>query len=143
MQLWEAQAYDTLNNIRHFLRIVGHLWAGRRKHARGQKENTCAGTLIPHTQGKLAASIAHYRHAWAALCSLMGTDIGSEQGSLRQLKDSHVRGLTDPYSTKTKKHQQTEGRREMSWIWSAGGLVTGDEEADDPNVRNSAWEALF
>jgi hypothetical protein len=122
---WElriAQAGDALEEIRRSLRLRNYMYTFKRNWVRGQSANTRAQNALGRVKERAATAAEKYRAAHAALSALapilrkVGWNV-----KLRSLntKDD-VREMTVP------KQGESEGRRQLSWIWVVEGV--GDDE---------------
>ena len=122
---WElriAQAGDALDEIRRSLRLRDYLYTFKRSWIRGQSANTRAQNALGRVEARAAASAEKYRAAHAALSSL--APVLNKVGwnlKFRSLNNrDDVRGMTVP------RKGESEGRRQLSWIWLVEGV--GDDE---------------
>lgn len=122
---WElriAQAGDALDEIRQSLRLCDYMYTFKRNWIRGQSANTRAQNALSRVEARAAAAADRYRAAHAALSSL--APVLNKVGwnvKLRSLNNKDdVRGMTVP------RKGESEGRRQLSWIWVVEGV--GDDE---------------
>ena len=150
-RLREAQAYEALGDVRRYLRQRNFASTFKIKNVTGQRANTRARQWLNTINAKVVAAKHTYRHARACLLNLRGP--GDWEKVLRVLDDSDVRGLNECALTEAEKAEREairergglvdevdgmavahsvsigEGRRTLSWIWSAPGSVgQGDSE---------------
>ena len=125
---WElryAQAGDSLKEIRQNLRLRDHMYTFKRNWIRGQGANTCTQNALSHIEIKAAMAAERYRGAHAAISSLapvlgkVGWDV---QFKVLDKKDD-VHGMAAP------KGRESEGRRQLSWIWLVEGVGDDKDEA--------------
>lgn len=123
-KLREGQAYDCLESIRHSLCLYTHLFINKKKYNRGNKQNTRANEAIDSTQAKAHQAWEKYQVARAAMKKLaprLASDIPTNwQEKLPDLKPEDVKGLAQSA------HGETEGTRQISWIWIADGSLPED-----------------
>ncbi|KAG2743573.1 hypothetical protein P692DRAFT_201723247, partial [Suillus brevipes Sb2] len=122
---WElriAQAGDALDEIRQSLRLRDYMYTFKRNWIRGQSANTRAQNALGRVEARAAAAAEKYRVAHAALSSL--APVLNKVGwnlKFRSLNNrDDVRGMTVP------RKGESEGRRQLSWIWLVEGV--GDDE---------------
>ncbi|KAG2114131.1 hypothetical protein DEU56DRAFT_919629 [Suillus clintonianus] len=123
---WElryAQAHDTLNDVRQNIRLFTHLNTFKLANIRGQRASTRARSTLDHTVEKKHASKAKYdaaRDALLALAPLLGkvgwTDI------LRPLGATDMRPMGDFIQG------QSEGTRDIPWIWKTPGVLRDNDK---------------
>lgn len=137
-----AQADDSLNDLRRFLRITMGLWDYKRTHVGpSQRYGTRLYTSIGTYREKVNRCASRYRAARDALSVLdpSGT-------RLQELKSTDIRppirdiekipkpkGARGTHDTSRKDPEASEGRRALSWIWLAAqpkGAESGDENVD-------------
>lgn len=128
---WElriAQAGDALNEIRRSLRLRDYMYSFKRTWIRGQRANTRAQNALSRVEARTAAAVEKYCATHAALSALAPV-LGKVGWNVRfrslNNKDD-VRGMTAP------KRGESEGRRQLSWIW----LVEGVGEDKDEVVQD-------
>ena len=126
-RLREGQAHNSLQELRHYLRLLAHLHRDRNVNSRGQRECTRSITLIKRAEAKKNGAAETYRRAWSALSTL--DPDGAWSDSLRRLLYCDIRGLTEA-DPMLPSHEQTQGRYKTSWIWSATGICTRRESGD-------------
>ena len=119
-----AQAYEALDQLRHHLQIRTHVFKFKDRFVRGQGANTRARDAISTTQTAIDNHRDTYRVARSAL-STLGNTLGHTgwESQLPLLKDSDVRGISDG------EDRQSEGRKQLSWIWKVMGVI-GEEDGD-------------
>jgi hypothetical protein len=138
-KLRHAQAYESLDSLRHYLQVRAYLYQFKNRFVRGQGANTRARNAISSVQAKIDAAAAEYRVAYGAL-SLLSSDSSqvSEFGwkkELLLLKDEDIRDLSEGKAERLGK-KQSEGRRTISWIWK---MVPADDLEDDNFLRESMF----
>ena len=135
-KLRHAQAYESLDSLRHYLQFRAYLYKFKDRFVRGQGANTRARNAINGVQAKIDAAAAEYRVAYGALLLLSESsqilDIGWKN-ELLLLKDEDIRDLSEGKADRLGK-TQSEGRRTISWIWKA---VPADDLENDEFLRES------
>ncbi|KAI0060916.1 hypothetical protein BV25DRAFT_1806418, partial [Artomyces pyxidatus] len=155
--LRHADASETLDKIRHNLRLRTYFNKYKTAQITGQVPNTRARVFQDRVDGKLKALAAKYRVTRAAYRRLVGA--GEWEKTLRVLADEDIRGLGDVVLEELEKQQAErllelakryperrnnalftgEGRQIVSWIWYAEGLGDGDPTQlglhDDADLR--------
>ncbi|PIL32910.1 hypothetical protein GSI_05028 [Ganoderma sinense ZZ0214-1] len=117
-RLREAQAHDSLADLRGHLEVRAYMCNYEDTHVRGQRENTGLKTLMNSLQAMIDMDADRYRNAYISLGRL-ATRLGKIdwQGPLQRLDDSHIRHISaDDGSGSVGAHQ-------ISWIWFAGGSM--------------------
>ncbi|KAG1775873.1 hypothetical protein EV702DRAFT_972290, partial [Suillus placidus] len=130
---WElryAQAHDTLNNVRQHICLFTHLNTFRMANVRSQRASTCARTALDLAVEKKNVSKAKYnaaRDALTALSPLLGkvgwTDI------MRPLGGTDMRPMGDFIQG------QSEGTRDIPWIWKMPGVLQDNDEGLQDSLR--------
>lgn len=133
-KLRHAQAYESLDSLRHYLQVRAYLYKFKDRFVRGQGANTRARNTINGVQAKIDAAAAEYRVAYGALLLLSSQvfDFGWKN-ELLLLKDEDIRDLSEGKTERLGK-TQSEGRRTISWIWKA---VPADDLENDDFMRES------
>lgn len=119
-----AQAHDSLNKLRHQLRIMTYVFNYKKTHVSGsgQRANTRARTLMARVTDKTRLFADEYR---AARQSLLKLDPSGEwQDQLRPLLAIDVRG-PGRYDD-----DDSEGRRELSWIWLQTDRILESDQSE-------------
>lgn len=107
-----AQIQDTLLELRRLLRVTLGLWDYKFQQAGfGQRANTRTRSLIARFQEKVDRCAERYRATRAALLVLDPNGSWSDQ--FLELLPAHVK------APRRGDDDQSEGRRELSWIWLA------------------------
>ncbi|KAF7790585.1 hypothetical protein EIP86_001541 [Pleurotus ostreatoroseus] len=144
--LREAQAYETLDELRCSLRARVFANQFKIKNATGQRANTRARNWQKSIDDKALAAKHAYRRARAALLSLRGPGEWSEK-VLCSLSDTDVRSFNERAMTAEEMREREEarraaglqdeeilavpvessalgeGRRTISWIWYSTGTI--------------------
>ena len=144
-RLREAQAFEGLDELRRYLRQRSFASSFKIKNVTGQRANTRARQWLNTINAKVIAAKHTYRHARASLLALRGS--GPWENALKPLEDGDVRGLNERALTEQEKAERDavrerggvvdevqgvpvllavalgDGRRTLSWIWSAPGSV--------------------
>lgn len=93
-KLRTVQLDDSLETIRHILRIKARMITFKNKNYRGQREGTRSRTIIDRVHQKARAAAEKYRQARKAKVELSGP--GSWENKHQLLLDSDIRGFQDP-----------------------------------------------
>jgi hypothetical protein len=126
-KLREAQAYETLDELRQRLRLQSHMWKYKDRHVVGQRASTRQYNLIQRVDKKVSASVGQYRRARKALSKLSDRVMQTTwRGRLLPLHDKDVRKMNEG------QQGDSEGKRKMSWIWLVQGL---SEHSDDEALQ--------
>ncbi|KAH8113739.1 hypothetical protein DFH11DRAFT_1509928, partial [Phellopilus nigrolimitatus] len=141
VRLRRAQAEDCLGELRRLLRLKSASLTFKKINNVGQRDNTRARSVIVKFNSKIALTAERYRAARAALQKLDPEESWAEH--LRPLAKEDVRGLgndkDDDNAPKRKGHdirnQPSEGRRELSWIWSRARSGEGQDAEIDAGIR--------
>ncbi|KAF8814926.1 hypothetical protein BYT27DRAFT_7249636, partial [Phlegmacium glaucopus] len=131
-KLQHAQAYESLDSLRHYLQVRAYLYKFKDRFIRGQGANTRARNAIDGIQAKIDAAAAEYRVAYSALLLLSSQvfEFGWKN-ELLLLKDEDIRDLSEGKAERLGK-KQSEGRRIISWIWKT---VPADDLENDEFLR--------
>ncbi|KAG1726126.1 hypothetical protein EDD22DRAFT_982820 [Suillus occidentalis] len=118
-QLRYAQADDALNDVRQNVRLHAHLNTFKTLHIRGQRASTRARSALDLAETKKCASRLKYEAARVALDAL-GERLGMVgwRDTFRPLNVSDMRPMGDVGSA-----GQSEGRRDIPWIWKSPVLA--------------------
>lgn len=122
-ELRHAQANDALNDVRRSIQLFAHLCMFKTANVRGQRANTRARAALDHAAKKKQRGKARYmisRERLQALALSLGKVGWDEQ--LRPLRDADMRYMTDMLDN------QTEGTRDLSWIWKMPGVVGRNDD---------------
>jgi hypothetical protein len=128
-----AQAEDTLVELKRLLRISMSLQDYKiRQIGPSQRANTRARSMITRFREKINRCADRYRAAHSALTAL--DPGGSWDEEFLELRQEHVRGPGRALD------DQSEGRRELSWIWLVQPLsddgASTKAELDDGECLN-------
>jgi hypothetical protein len=127
-----AQADDALAELKRLLRITMGLWEYKYTQiGSGQGANTRTRTMITRFKTKVTRCVDRYRAARAALLKLDPT--GDWIIRLRELKAEDIRAPG-------REEGESEGRRELSWIWLVQRDKTGEEPESD--MREASEEEI-
>ncbi|KAG6807687.1 hypothetical protein H0H92_006699, partial [Tricholoma furcatifolium] len=120
-------AYEAIDALRYNLQVRSHLFKFKDRFVRGQHANTRARSAINTVEAKIQAAAEEYRAAYKALDSL-STLLGHHEwrDHLRPLEKGDIRELSDADDERT-----SEGRRKISWIWMALGVIGENNDSDD------------
>ncbi|KAH7904935.1 hypothetical protein BJ138DRAFT_1106403 [Hygrophoropsis aurantiaca] len=145
-KLREAQCHDALDALRARLHAKAYLITFRNKNMRGQVQSTRSRTLIARIGDRANFCAQKYRHARSALIRLSGQEfdghtfkellptdltLDCEDGADVQSQQALARAGKDT-GPRTKK--KSNGRKILSWIWTAGG---GPDEEQESGVHQS------
>ncbi len=145
-----AQADDSLNDLRKFLRVTMGLWDYKRTQiGSSQRNGTRTYASITTYREKVNRCASRYRAAREALSVL---DPGGTWATrLQELKTADIRppirdmekipkpkGARRAHNTTGKDPEVSEGRRTLSWIWLAPQLRGASSGVDD--VENGQSE---
>jgi hypothetical protein len=142
-KLRHAQAYESLDSLRHYLQFRAYLYKFKDRFVRGQGANTRARNAINSVQAKIDAAAVEYRVAYGALLLLSSRpshdafDFGWKN-ELLPLKDEDIRDLSEGKAERLGK-TQSEGRRTISWIWKVVPAVAADDLENDDFLRESTF----
>jgi hypothetical protein len=127
-----AQADDALAELKRLLRITMGLWEYKYTQiGSGQGANTRTRTMITRFKTKVTRCVDRYRVARAVLLKLDPT--GDWIIRLRELKAEDIRAPG-------REEGESEGRRELSWIWLVQRDKTGEEPESD--MREASEEEI-
>lgn len=127
------QASEALDELRAQLQVRAHLFKVKDRFIRGQAANTRARATLDGIQKKIDQHAMEYRTAYGALCCL-GPLLceTSWRDTYLLLQNEDIRDLSEG------KAGQSEGRREISWIWRTTAL----DQIDKPE-ENHYREGFF
>lgn len=123
---WEqrhAQANDALNAVRRSIQLYAHMAMFKKSNVRGQRANTRARGALDHitkTKQRAKARYTVARSSLQALAPLVGKAGWDEL--LRPLHDADMRYMSDMLDN------QSEGTRDLSWIWKVPGVLGSSDE---------------
>ncbi|KAG1776918.1 hypothetical protein EV702DRAFT_1179602 [Suillus placidus] len=131
---WElriAQAGDTLDEIRQSLRLRDYMYTFKRNWICGQSANTRAQNALGRVEARAAAAAEKYCAAHAALSSLApALNKVGWNFKFRSLNNKDdVRGMTVP------RKGESEGRRQLLWIWVVEGVGDDEDEVVQDGLR--------
>lgn len=133
-KLREAQAYESLDDLRQRLRLQSHMWKYKDRHVVGQRASTRQYNLIQRVDKKVNASVQQYRRARKALSKLSDRVMQTMWRSrLLPLHDDEVRKMNEGETG------DSEGKRKLSWIWLVQGL---SERSDDVALQEGIESPL-
>ncbi len=135
--LHHAQAHEALSDMRGHLEVRSHLYKVKDRFARGQRDNARALTMVKQVDAKINSEAERYCVAYHAMYLLSAPLSKSDwQGGLRPLLAADIRHVMQ------NDDGQSEGRRVLSWIWSAGtsAAVLPGPAADAQAVQGSLQE---
>ena len=119
-----GQAQDALHDLRQHILWRSHLYQFKRRNVHGQIANTRAQAMISSVERKINNDKVQYRMAYKALLALQTmSDRPNWQNELYPLKDEDVSGVSEGTDS-----GQSEGRRKLSWIWTASGVHATTEK---------------
>ena len=149
-RLREAQAFESLDDARRYLRQRTFASGFKIKNITGQRANTRARQWINTINSKVVAAKLSYRHARSRLLSLRGPGVWEQ--TLKVLSDADVRGVNERTLTAEEEADRRavreaggevdpvdgvaiqqavsmgDGRRTLSWIWSASGAFGNNDK---------------
>ncbi|KJA23493.1 hypothetical protein HYPSUDRAFT_137710, partial [Hypholoma sublateritium FD-334 SS-4] len=124
------QASEALDELRAQLQVRAHLFKVKDRFTRGQAANTRARGVLDGVQKKIDQYALEYRTVYGALCCL-GSLLREEEWRdvYLPLQNDNIRDLSEG------KVNQSEGRREISWIWRTTAL----DQIDKPEEVRVEW----
>ncbi|SJL17200.1 uncharacterized protein ARMOST_20746 [Armillaria ostoyae] len=129
-RLREAEAYECLTMMRRQLLYRSHIYKFKNRHITGQLLNTRANTTVKSVVASIDEVAARYRYMHTRLVVLhesMGTSATGKKKdgwdrALRVLREEDIRALDEGNIN------ETEGSRQISWIWRIHRHTTDAEE---------------
>ncbi|KAH9913617.1 uncharacterized protein B0H18DRAFT_850835, partial [Fomitopsis serialis] len=118
-----GHAYDLLNAVKMLVNHQGAFLSDKRKHARGQKDNTRSQKQVSAAAARtrvLAGLYNYNRDRLLALSDTATSDILKPINMEQDLKSKNWR----------KPREQGDSREEQSWIWTAIPPWTSKTDAD-------------
>ncbi|PPQ96620.1 hypothetical protein CVT26_010684 [Gymnopilus dilepis] len=125
-RLRQAQCNDALDDLRDALCLRSFVLIDKSRFQRGQRQNTRSQGIVDRIQAKVKAACNRYRAARNAIATLASflQQVGWED-TFPALKDEDVRPLTPDDGPlgkgKPKGGTRSEGRRNLTWIWTRIG----------------------
>ncbi|KAG2037116.1 hypothetical protein BDR03DRAFT_982484 [Suillus americanus] len=127
----QRKAGDALDEIRQSLRLRDYMYTFKCNWICGQSTNTHTQNALGRVEARAAAAADRYRAAHTALSSL--TPVLNKVGwsfKLRSLNNKdNVCGMTVP------RKGESEGRRQLSWIWVVEGVGDDEDEVVQDGLR--------
>lgn len=124
LRLRNAQAYESLEKVRHGRQMITGLLHFRKHNisGAGNRPNTRFRSVVNHIQSRINHAVSMYRIAYKALQSL-NPDGTSWMAKFQELKPNDIRGPS-------REQGESNGKYEMSWIWLIGkkGPLGGEED---------------
>ncbi len=134
-RLRQAQAYDALTDLRGHLEVRAYIYRYKDEQVRGQREGLRSHDIVHGIENKIKIDKQRYRAAYAALTTLAAALAKYDwRGSLQPLQDSDIRHIS------TGDGSGSEGRKELSWIWKAGGT---DDNLTSERASGNLQEGMF
>lgn len=132
-RLREAEAYECLTTMRRQLLYRSHIYKFKNRHITSQLLNTRANTTVKSVVSIIDEAAARYRYLHARLVILhetMGTSATGKKKegwdrALRVLQEEDIRALDEGDIN------ETEGSRQISWIWRIHRHTTDAEEMNE------------
>ncbi|KAF8170968.1 hypothetical protein BJ912DRAFT_860833 [Pholiota molesta] len=120
------QAGEALDTLRAQLQVRAHVFKFKDRFVRGQGANTRARNTLEGIQNRINMAANEYRVAYQALCCL-GALLGESawKNVFLPLKNDDIRDLSEG------KAKQSEGKREISWIWRTIAIDQGDKPYEE------------
>lgn len=103
-RLRSVQLEDSLENIRHILKVKTRMIQFKNKNIRGQKDGTRSRTFIDRVHQKARAAAEKYRAARIAKLVLTGP--GDWELTYKVLNDGDIRGYQDPNRLRPRRPRQ-------------------------------------
>jgi len=137
---WElryAQAGDALEEIRQYLRLQDYMYTFKRDWLRSQSANTQAQNALSRVEARATAAAEKYRAAHTVLSSLVHVlgKVGWDHKYQVLDRKNDIRGMSVP------KRGESEGRRQLSWIWLVEGVGDDEDEViQDSKLKCEPWQ---
>ncbi len=133
-RLRQAQAYDALTDLRGHLEVRAYIYGYKDQHVRGQREGLRSNDIVHGIEDKITTDKTRYRAAYSAMTTLAAA-LGKVdwRGTLQPLNDTDIRHVAAGDGS------TSESRKEISWIWTAGGMHT-DGNLDDEHASGNLQE---
>ncbi|RDX41714.1 hypothetical protein OH76DRAFT_1459063 [Lentinus brumalis] len=114
--LRQAQAYDSLTDLRGHLEVRAYIYKYKDQNMRGQRDGLRSRDIVNSIESKLKMDALRYRTAYMAMTTLSAA-LGKTdwRGGLQPLNEGDIRHVTADDGS------GSEGRKELSWIWKASG----------------------
>ncbi|KAG2336247.1 hypothetical protein BDR05DRAFT_978823 [Suillus weaverae] len=126
-----ASCRDTLDEIRQSLRLRDYMYTFKCNWIHGQSANTHAQNALGRVEARAAAAAEKYCVAHAALSSLAPAlnKVGWNFKFCSLNNKDDVRGMTVP------RKGESEGRRQLLWIWVVEGVGDDEDEVVQDGLR--------
>jgi hypothetical protein len=145
----QAQATDSLNNLRSRLHAQTHLITWRNSNSVGQRATTRSATLIGRVGDRISRIAGKYQRAREALIALKGPDFTPKfkvladadlNTNLEEESDAKARKkLARLGSTRRARNEPSDKKKSFSWLWTAGG----GPGADEGQLHECKWSAYI
>lgn len=127
MKFRVAQGYSTLSTLRGLLLSRSLLLQSKKKHVSGQVQVTRSEGLIQTLSRDVNRTADRYRHAHKCmlrLASVVPAETAALARVFKRLDASDLSGLTSLEGG-------SEGHKQLSWIWTVGGVGENEGDASD------------
>ncbi|KAG2031014.1 hypothetical protein BDR03DRAFT_1016548, partial [Suillus americanus] len=130
-ELRHAQAGDALEEIRQSLCLRDYMYTFKRDWIRGQSANTRAQNALSRVEARATAAADKYCAAHTALSSLAHVlgKVGWDHKYKVLARKDDICGMSVP------KRGESEGRRQLSWIWLVEGVGDDENEIVQDSLR--------
>lgn len=135
-RLHEAQAHDSLADLRGHLEVRAYILSYKDAYVHGQRKNTKSKALLNSLQAKIDMDAQRYRNAYISLGRLaVALGKADWQGPFQKLDESHIRHISA---------DDGGGGWQVSWIWFAGGSMYVDRaQILNVDVNNNLQECMY
>ncbi|KAG2028860.1 hypothetical protein BDR03DRAFT_1019255 [Suillus americanus] len=127
---------DALEEIRQCLRLRDYMYTFKRDWLHGQSANTRAQNAVSRVEARATAAAEKYCAAHMALLSLAHVlgKVGWDHKHQVLDRKNDIRGMSVP------KRGESEGQRQLSWIWLVEGVGDDEDEViQDTRARSMRW----
>lgn len=133
-RLRDVQLTDSLETIRHILRVKTRMVSFKNKNYRGQKEGTCSRTIIDRIHDKALSVAEKYRAARVSKAKLAANS--DWERIYLPLANGDIRGFQDP--NKLKAREGRRGTREDDQLEAIALAKDVEQSAHNREMRGDA-----
>ncbi|TRM63043.1 hypothetical protein BD626DRAFT_403449, partial [Schizophyllum amplum] len=151
LKLREAVARDKLHSVRRKLHAKQYHIEWRNKHVVGQKQSTRARALVSTLQESIELDVAAYSKARAAILALRNVTEADDfppllkgdlqlEGEELESDATAIGQMARASSSSRPRHiHVSTGKHQMSWIWTARGAPSEEDEASVLETVRCLW----
>ena len=135
-QLWEAQAYKALDELRYHLQYWAYQWNFKKQNIIGQSAQTQAQNIIAHVESSVQASASKYKamHDTMSVLSKLSKNKSNWWSILKPLAKEDICHLSE------KGENESDGKKTISWIWVVQGVAEKDSVENAGLQEGEYWK---